>query len=77
MGTFDVGHPDAMEFVRAKRENGRLWQFNLSLLVTDEFIQAVRDDADWKLASRCRRPSTTRHSTTSRTRTSSSGASGR
>jgi ribonucleotide reductase alpha subunit len=24
MGTFDVGHPDAMEFIRAKRENGRL-----------------------------------------------------
>jgi ribonucleoside-diphosphate reductase alpha chain len=50
MGTFDVGHPDAMEFVRAKRENGRLRQFNLSLLITDEFIQAVRDDREWKLA---------------------------
>ncbi|MFZ9873670.1 MAG: ribonucleotide reductase N-terminal alpha domain-containing protein, partial [Steroidobacteraceae bacterium] len=34
MGTFDVGHPDAMEFIRAKRENGRLRQFNLSLLIT-------------------------------------------
>ncbi len=50
MGTFDVGHPDAMEFIRAKRESGRLRQFNLSLLITDEFIQAVRDDRDWKLA---------------------------
>jgi ribonucleoside-diphosphate reductase alpha chain len=50
MGTFDVGHPDAIDFIRAKRENGRLRQFNLSLLVTDEFIKAVRDDADWKLA---------------------------
>jgi len=50
MGTFDVGHPDAMEFVRAKREAGRLRQFNLSLLVTDEFMQAVRKDGDWKLA---------------------------
>jgi ribonucleoside-diphosphate reductase alpha chain len=50
MGTFDVGHPDVMEFIRAKRENGRLRQFNLSLLVTDEFIQAVREDRDWKLA---------------------------
>jgi ribonucleoside-diphosphate reductase alpha chain len=50
MGTFDVGHPDAIDFIRAKRENGRLRQFNLSLLVTDEFIQAVRDDAEWKLA---------------------------
>jgi len=50
MGTFDVGHPDAMEFVRAKREAGRLRQFNLSLLVTDEFMQAVREDRDWQLA---------------------------
>ncbi len=50
MGTFDVGHPDVMEFIRAKRENGRLRQFNLSLLITDEFIQAVREDRDWKLA---------------------------
>ena len=50
MGTFDVGHPDVLEFIRAKRENGRLRQFNLSLLITDEFMQAVRADADWKLA---------------------------
>ena len=50
MGTFDVGHPDAMEFVRAKREAGRLRQFNLSLLITDAFIEAVKADAPWKLA---------------------------
>jgi ribonucleoside-diphosphate reductase alpha chain len=50
MGTFDVGHPDAMEFIRAKRENGRLRQFNLSLLITDEFMHAVRNDLEWKLA---------------------------
>jgi len=50
MGTFDVGHPDVMEFIRAKRENGRLRQFNLSLLITDEFMQAVREDKEWKLA---------------------------
>jgi ribonucleoside-diphosphate reductase alpha chain len=50
MGTFDIGHPDVLEFIRAKRENGRLRQFNLSLLITDEFIQAVKADADWKLA---------------------------
>jgi ribonucleoside-diphosphate reductase alpha chain len=50
MGTFDVGHPDVMDFVRAKRENGRLRQFNLSLLITDEFMQAVKSDQDWKLA---------------------------
>ena len=50
MGTFDVGHPDVMEFIRAKRESGRLRQFNLSLLITDEFMQAVRRNGDWKLA---------------------------
>ncbi len=50
MGTFDVGHPDAMEFIKAKRENGRLRQFNLSLLITDEFMQAVRQNSEWKLA---------------------------
>ena len=50
MGTFDVGHPDVMDFIRAKRENGRLRQFNLSLLVTDEFMQSVSNDTDWQLA---------------------------
>src|ERR1700722_12253069 len=50
MGTFDVGHPDAMEFIRSKRENGRLRQFNLSLLITDEFMKAVKSDGEWKLA---------------------------
>ena len=50
MATFDVGHPDVMDFIRAKREDGRLRQFNLSLLVTDEFMQAVKQDAEWKLA---------------------------
>jgi ribonucleoside-diphosphate reductase alpha chain len=50
MGTFDVGHPDAMDFIRAKRENGRLRQFNLSLLITDEFMQAVKADRQWQLA---------------------------
>src|ERR1700737_1067270 len=50
MGTFDIGHPDVLEFIRAKRENGRLRQFNLSLLVTDEFMKAVKSDGDWQLA---------------------------
>jgi ribonucleoside-diphosphate reductase alpha chain len=50
MGTFDIGHPDVLEFIRAKRENGRLRQFNLSLLITDEFMKAVKTDGEWKLA---------------------------
>ncbi len=50
MATFDVGHPDVMEFIRAKREDGRLRQFNLSLLITAEFMEAVKHDAQWPLA---------------------------
>jgi ribonucleoside-diphosphate reductase alpha chain len=50
MATFDIGHPDVLEFIEAKREDGRLRQFNLSLLITDEFMQAVIDERDWPLA---------------------------
>ncbi len=49
MATFDVSHPDVMNFIRVKSEDGRLRQFNLSLLITDEFMQAVLTDKDWKL----------------------------
>jgi ribonucleoside-diphosphate reductase alpha chain len=49
MGTFDISHPDAKEFIRAKREDGRLRQFNLSLLITDGFMDAVEHDQDWPL----------------------------
>lgn len=49
MGTFDVSHPDVRDFIRAKREDGRLRQFNLSLLITDDFMKAVEADADWPL----------------------------
>ena len=50
MATFDVGHPDVLDFIRAKREDGRLRQFNLSLLITSEFMEAVKNEADWPLA---------------------------
>src|SRR3954463_5733872 len=49
MGTFDVSHPDVKDFIRAKREDGRLRQFNLSLLITDGFMDAVEHDADWPM----------------------------
>ncbi len=49
MGTFDISHPDVKEFIRAKREDGRLRQFNLSLLITDGFMEAVEHDQDWPL----------------------------
>ena len=50
MATFDVSHPDVMDFIKAKREDGRLRQFNLSLLITSEFIEAVKNNADWPLS---------------------------
>ncbi|GMR03929.1 MAG: adenosylcobalamin-dependent ribonucleoside-diphosphate reductase [Gammaproteobacteria bacterium] len=49
MGTFDIAHPDIMDFIRAKREDRRLRQFNLSCLITDDFMRAVKDDASWEL----------------------------
>ncbi|MFP4245063.1 MAG: adenosylcobalamin-dependent ribonucleoside-diphosphate reductase [Ectothiorhodospira sp.] len=50
MGTFDIGHPDVMDFIRAKRSDGSLRQFNLSLLITADFMEAVQNDAQWPLA---------------------------
>ena len=49
MGTMDIRHPDVVEFIQAKREDGRLRQFNLSLLITEEFVKAVKEDAHWQL----------------------------
>lgn len=48
MATFDVRHPDVLEFIRAKRVDGVLRQFNLSLLITDEFVNAVQNGEDWQ-----------------------------
>ena len=50
MATFEIGHPDVMEFIRAKREDGRLRQFNCSLLITDEFMKAVENNQLWPLS---------------------------
>ena len=50
MATFDVGHPDVFDFIKAKREDGRLRQFNLSLLITVDFVEAVKADGEWPLA---------------------------
>ena len=50
MATFDISHPDIADFVKAKREAGRLRQFNLSALITAEFMEAVKYDTEWKLA---------------------------
>ncbi len=50
MGTFDISHPDIMEFIRAKQAHGRLRQFNMSCLITDEFMQAVAAGEPWQLS---------------------------
>ncbi len=49
MATLRCDHPDILEFIAAKAEPGRLRNFNLSVLVTDAFIAAVKTDADWPL----------------------------
>lgn len=49
MMTFDIRHPDIEEFITAKRKDGRLRQFNLSTLVTDKFMEAVKNKDEWKL----------------------------
>ena len=49
MATLDVSHPDVLEFIKAKREDGQLRHFNLSLLITDEFMNAVASDSQWPL----------------------------
>ncbi|MCR6629292.1 MAG: adenosylcobalamin-dependent ribonucleoside-diphosphate reductase [Magnetospirillum sp.] len=49
MATMRCDHPDIESFIDAKREPGRLRMFNLSVLVTDAFMQAVKEDANWEL----------------------------
>jgi ribonucleoside-diphosphate reductase alpha chain len=49
MATMRCDHPDIEAFIEAKREPGRLRMFNLSVLVTDPFMAAIKEDAPWEL----------------------------
>jgi ribonucleoside-diphosphate reductase alpha chain len=49
MGTMRCDHPDIEAFIEAKREPGRLRMFNMSVLVTDAFMEAVKNDSPWNL----------------------------
>jgi ribonucleoside-diphosphate reductase alpha chain len=50
MATMRCDHPDIEAFIDAKADPARLRNFNLSVLVTDAFIRAVRNDAAWPLS---------------------------
>lgn len=49
MATMRCDHPDIEEFISAKEDSARLRMFNLSVLVTDPFMKAVKDDTSWDL----------------------------
>lgn len=49
MGVLRVDHPDILEFINAKREEGKLSNFNLSVGITDAFIEAVKQNKNIQL----------------------------
>ncbi len=49
MVTMGIWHPDIIEFIEAKQEPGRLHKFNMSVLITDAFMEAVKNDDTWAL----------------------------
>ena len=49
MATMRCDHPDVEDFITAKSDAARLRMFNLSVLVTDDFMDAVKADASWDL----------------------------
>ena len=49
MGTFDVCHPNIEDFIVCKDKDGDISNFNISVMITDSFMNAVIDDGDWDL----------------------------
>lgn len=49
MAVLDCSHPDIEEFIRAKQEPSRLTKFNMSVLISDEFMKAVENDSYFDL----------------------------
>ena len=49
MATMRCDHPDVEQFIEAKQDSARLRMFNLSVLVTDDFMEAVKADGPWDL----------------------------
>ena len=49
MATMRCDHPDILDFITAKRDPARLRMFNVSVLVTDAFMDAVKSDEQWDL----------------------------
>ena len=50
MAVMSCSHPDIEAFIEAKREAGRLRMFNLSVLISDAFMEAVKTDESWTLS---------------------------